>query len=233
MVNSLQEFLGQLLPLYPELVIITIALTVLILDFFVDRPMKAFLGWYSLIGVAVAAVMTVKLMGTTGAFFGGTFLLDPFATYFKLAFYVACGLGILISMKYLDIEDINRGEYYALMLFATCGMMLMASAGDLITLYLGLELMALSIYVLAGFMRRDSRSNEAGIKYLLLGAFSSGIMLYGISLLYGIAGTTNLEGILAFLRTAGTNLGNPVLFLSMVMLMVSFGFKVAAAPFHM
>ncbi|MHB8844046.1 MAG: NADH-quinone oxidoreductase subunit N [Nitrospirota bacterium] len=231
MVTSLQEFLGQLQPLYPELVIITIALTVLLLDFFVDRPMKAILGWYSLIGVVVAAVMTVKLMGTAGAFFGGTFLLDPFATYFKLTFYVACGLGILISMKYLDIEDIHRGEYYALMLFSTCGMMLMASAGDLITLYLGLELMALSIYVLAGFMRGDSRSNEAGIKYLLLGSFSSGIMIYGMSLLYGISGTTNLSGILTFLQ--GADLTNPVLFLAMVMLVVSFGFKVAAVPFHM
>ena len=233
MATSLQEFLGQLLPLYPELVIITIALTVLLLDFFVDRKSKAILGWYSLIGIVIAAAMSVKLMGTAGSFFGGTFLLDPFSTYFKLAFYVACGLGILISMKYLDIEDIHRGEYYALMLFATCGMMLMASAGDLITLYLGLELMALSIYVLAGFMRSNSRSNEAGIKYLLLGAFSSGIMLYGMSLLYGISGTTNLNGILSFLSGAGADLGNPVLFLAMVMLVVSFGFKVAAVPFHM
>ncbi len=97
-----------------------------------------------------------------------------------------------MSINYLKIEDIHRGEYYALMLFATSGMMMMASAGDLITLYLGLELMALSVYILAGFMRRDSRSNEAAIKYLVLGAFSSGIMLYGMSLLYGLSGTTNL-----------------------------------------
>jgi NADH-quinone oxidoreductase subunit N len=117
------------------------------------------------------------------------------------------------------------------MLFATSGMMLMASAADLITLYLGLELMALSIYILAGFMRHDNRSNEAAIKYLLLGAFSSGIMLYGMSLLYGLAGTTNLTGILAFLR--GADLNNPVIFLAMIMLVVSFGFKVAAVPFHM
>ena len=231
MATSLQAFIGQLLPFYPELVIITIALTVLLLDFFVDRQNKAMLGWYSLIGIVIAASMTIKLSGLAGSFFGGTFLLDPFAAYFKLAFYTACGLGILISMKYLDIEDIHRGEYYALMLFATSGMMLMASAGDLISLYLGLELMALSIYILAGFMRSDSRSNEAGIKYLLLGSFSSGIMLYGMSLLYGLSGTTNLNGILVFLR--GADLANPVLFLSMVMLIVSFGFKVAAVPFHM
>ena len=170
-------------------------------------------------------------MGPGGSFFGGTFLLDPFSTFFKFVFYIACGLGILLSMNYLKIEDIHRGEYYALMLFATTGMMLMASAGDLITLYLGLELMALSIYILAGFMRRDNRSNEAAIKYLVLGAFSSGIMIYGMSLLYGLSGTTNLAGILVFLRTA--DLMNPVIFLAMIMLVVSFGFKVAAVPFHM
>ena len=231
MAISLRGFITQLLPLYPELMVITIGLAVLMLDLIVDRKYKALLGWLSLAGVGVSAVMTVRLMGITGSFFGGTFLLDPFAAYFKLAFYLACGLGILVSIKYLDIEDIHRGEYYALMLFATCGMMLMASAGDLMTLYLGLELMALSVYILAGFMRRDSRSNEAGIKYLLLGAFSSGIMLYGMSLLYGISGTTNLAGILAFLRSA--DLANPTLFLAVAMLVVSFGFKVAAVPFHM
>jgi len=220
-----------IMPVYPEVVMITVALTVLIFDLFVQKGQKAYLGWYSLAGVAIAAVATVKLMGANGAFFGGTFLLDPFSTFFKFGFFAACGLGILLSIRYLDIEDIHRGEYYALMLFATTGMMLMASAGDLITLYLGLELMALSIYVLAGFMRKDSRSNESAIKYLILGAFSSGIMLYGMSLLYGLSGTTNLNSILAFLKTA--DLSNPVLFLSMVMLIVSFGFKVAAVPFHM
>ncbi len=228
---TLQAFIKQLLPIYPEFVVLVFALTVLLLDLLVDRQHKAILGWYGLTGIAIAALMTVKLMGVRGVFFDGTILLDPFASFFKLVFFLSCGLGILVSMKYLDIEDIHRGEYYSLMLFATTGMMLMASAGDLIVLYLGLELMALSIYVLAGFMRRDSRSNEAGIKYLLLGAFSSAIMLYGMSLLYGMAGTTNLNGILVFLR--GSDLTNPVIFLAMVMLIVSFGFKVAAAPFHM
>jgi NADH-quinone oxidoreductase subunit N len=231
MSSAFQALMQSITPIYPEVVMIAVALTVLVFDFFVEKERKAYLGWYSLAGVVIAAVATVKLMGVSGAYFGGTFLLDPFSTYFKFAFYIACGLGILLSVKYLDIEDINRGEYYALMLFATTGMMLMASAGDLITLYLGLELMALSIYVLAGFMRQDNRSNEAAIKYLLLGAFSSGIMLYGMSLLYGISGTTNLNGIMTFLK--GADLANPVLFMAMVMLVVSFGFKVAAVPFHM
>ena len=231
MVSSVQDFLQQMFPLTPEFIVIAFALTVLVLDLLIDRRSKALIGWYSLAGVIVAAMATLQLAGVRGAYFGLSFVLDPFATFFKLVFFLSCGLGILLSMKYLDIEDIHRGEYYALMLFATAGMMLMASAGDLITLYLGLELMALSVYVLAGFMRRESRSNEAGIKYLLLGAFSSGIMLYGMSLLYGIAGTTNLSGILAYLGSA--DLANPMLFLAMVMLMVSFGFKVAAVPFHM
>jgi NADH-quinone oxidoreductase subunit N len=226
-----QELLKFITPIYPEAVLVTVGLSVLIFDLFIEKERKSYLGWYSLVGVIIAAVATYKMMGMSGAYFAGTFLLDPFSLFFKFVFYIACGLGILLSINYLKVEDIHRGEYYALMLFATSGMMLMASAGDLITLYLGLELMALSIYILAGFLRKDNRSNEAAIKYLVLGAFSSGIMLYGMSLLYGITGTTNLAGILVFLQK--TDLSNPVLFLAMIMLIVSFGFKVAAVPFHM
>src|SRR3990170_91359 len=231
MSSTIQEFMKFIAPIYPEAILITVGLSVLIFDLFIGKERKSYLGWYSLAGVLGAAILTYKMMGMSGAYFSGTFLLDPFSLFFKFVFYIACGLGILLSINYLKVEDIHRGEYYALTLFATTGMMLMASAGDLITLYLGLELMALSIYILAGFMRGDNRSNEAAIKYLLLGAFSSGIMLYGMSLLYGITGTTNLAGILAFLQKA--DLANPVLFLAMIMLIVSFGFKVAAVPFHM
>jgi NADH-quinone oxidoreductase subunit N len=231
MPSMFQEFARSIMPINAEVIVVTTALMVLIFDFFLDKESKQYLGWFSLFGIIFAALATYKLMGANGAFFGGTFLLDPFSTFFKFVFYIACGLGILISINYLKIEDIHRGEYYALLLFATTGMMLMASAGDLITLYLGLELMALSIYILAGFMRRDNRSNESAIKYLLLGSFSSGIMLYGMSLLYGLSGTTNLTEILGFLR--GADLANPILFLAMIMLVVSFGFKVAAVPFHM
>ncbi len=231
MPSMYQQFQQIVLPILPELVMVTTALLVLVLDFFVEKEHKAVLGWFSLGGIIIAAYVSSGFMTMSGSFFDGTFLIDPFSTYFKFVFYIACGLGILVSINYLKIEEINRGEYYALMLFATTGMMMMASGGDLITLYLGLELMALSVYILAGFMRRDSRSNEAAIKYLVLGAFSSGIMVYGMSLLYGLSGTTKLSGILAFLH--GADLTNPVLFLSMIMLIVSFGFKVAAAPFHM
>ncbi len=226
-----QQFMQSMMPILPEAIVIIVGLTVLVFDFFIEKERKSLLGWYSLAGITIAAYASYTLMPMSGVFFGGTFHFDPFATFFNFVFYIACGLGILVSINYLEVEDIHRGEYYALMLFATSGMMFMASAGDLIILYLGLELMALSIYILAGFMRGSNRSNEAAIKYLILGAFSSGIMLYGMSLLYGLTGTTNLSGILAFLRVA--DLSNPIIFLAMIMLTVSFGFKVAAAPFHM
>ena len=231
MSSMYQQFQQTILPILPELVVITVALSVLVFDFFRGEGAQGHSWLVQPLRYIIAAYASYKLMDLNGLFFNGTFLLDPFSTFFKFVFYSACGLGILVSINYLKIEEIHRGEYYALMLFATSGMMMMASAGDLITVYLGLELMALSVYILAGFMRRDSRSNEAAIKYLVLGAFSSGIMLYGMSLLYGLSGTTNLAGILSFLQAA--DLTNPVLFLSMIMLIVSFGFKVAAAPFHM
>ncbi len=226
-----QQFLQTIIPIVPEAIVVCTALLVLLFDFFIEKDRKAVLGWFSVLGIMGAAIATYKLMGTNEIFFSGTFRLDDFSTYFKFVFYIACGLGILVSINYLKVEDIHHGEYYALMLFATTGMMLMASAGDLITLYLGLELMALSIYILAGFMRQSNRSNEAAIKYLVLGAFSSAIMVYGMSLLYGLSGTTNLAGILAYLHTA--DLTNPIIFVAMIMLVVSFGFKVAAVPFHM
>ncbi len=226
-----QEFMQYLAPVLPEAVMLIAALLVLLFDLVIGKEGKVLLGWLSVAGIAIAASISLETTGVSQSVFSGTFLVDPFSTFFKFVFYSACGLGILLSINYLKVEKIHRGEYYALMLFATTGMMLMASAGDLITLYLGLELMALSIYILAGFMRQDNRSNEAAIKYLVLGAFSSGIMLYGMSLVYGLTGTTNLGQILSFLRTADLN--NPVLYLAMIMLVVSFGFKVAAAPFHM
>jgi len=141
-------------------------------------------------------------------------------------------LTVLISVKYIEVEKVNFGEYYSLILFSTLGMMLMASAGDLIVLYLGLELMALSTYVLAGFKRYDVRSNEAAMKYLLLGAFASAFLLYGTSMIYGLTGTTDIKAISAYIVEHGLA-PNPVLTLSMLLFAVAFSFKIAAVPFHM
>jgi NADH-quinone oxidoreductase subunit N len=168
--------------------------------------------------------------------------IDGFALLFKAIFLVGAALAIAISTRYLDIEGEQHGEYYALVLFATVGMMFLACGYDLIVLYISLELMALTFYVLVAFTKREKRSNEAAMKYFLLGAFSSGILLYGMSLLYGIAGSTNLGEIghsVAAIVSA-TPLGEatgpslrPMLLLGMIALAAGLFFKIAAVPFHM
>ena len=168
--------LPDISPIIPEITMTAIALIVLLLDLVVRR--KEVLAAVSIGGVAIVALMLINGYGVT---FGGMFISDGYSTFFKLIFFINVILTVLISVKYIAIEKVNYGEYYSLILFSTIGMMIMASAGDLIVLYLGLELMALSTYVLAGFIRHNVKSNEAALKYLLLGAFSSAFLLYGIS----------------------------------------------------
>ncbi|HKN18290.1 MAG TPA: NADH-quinone oxidoreductase subunit N, partial [Dissulfurispiraceae bacterium] len=150
--------------------------------------------------------------------------------YFKLIFIINFVLTVLISLKYIQRQKAEYGEYYSLLLFATAGMMIMASARDFIVLYLGLELMALSTYILAGIKRHDIRSNEAALKYFLLGTFSSIVLLYGISLIYGLTATTDLYKIAAQLKQTEVS---TTLLLSMLLIVVAFCFKIAAVPFHM
>jgi NADH-quinone oxidoreductase subunit N len=159
--------------------------------------------------------------------------LDNFASFFNLTFLLAAGLTILMSDDYLRREGYPVGEYYPLVLFTTAGAMWMASGTDLMTIFLGLEVLSISLYVLAGFFRRQTRSNEAGLKYFLLGAFSTGFLLYGIALLYGVAGTTNVADIGMYLRSQPALLANPMTLAGMLLLSVGFLFKIAAAPFHM
>jgi len=158
-------------------------------------------------------------------------VIDPYASFWKLLLYVVSGLTILLSLAYLKAERINLAEYYGLLLLSLVGMMVMVSAADLLTMYLGMELMSISLYVLAGFKRAEARSLEASAKYFVLGAFSSGILLYGISLLYGLAGSTRLASITTAVSTGG--LDNPTLILAIILLAVGFSFKIAAVPFHM
>jgi NADH-quinone oxidoreductase subunit N len=177
----------NLTPVMPEIVMTCVAIVMLLAELVINR--KETLGFFSIIS---AGMVSYLLLGSAGTTFGGMFVSDGYSTFFKLIFMANLVLTILISPKYLQTMRINFGEYYALALFATLGMMLMASAADIIVLYLGLELMALSTYVLVGFIRYDMKSNEAAMKYLLLGAFASAILLYGTSMIYGLTGTTNL-----------------------------------------
>ena len=219
--------LPDLTPMMPELLMTALALIVLLLDLLIKKKEIV-----ALISIAGVALVTLSLFGPKGETFGSMFISDGYSTFFKLIFVINVILTILISIKYIAVERVNFGEYYALILFSTIGMMIMASAGDLIVLYLGLELMALSTYVLAGFIRHDIKSNEAALKYFLLGAFSSAFLLYGISIIYGLTGSTDLRWIAAFIGEHGLS-GNPSLLLSVIFLIVAFGFKIAAAPFHM
>lgn len=217
----------NLAPVMPE-IIITVAATLLLLAELIFRN-KGVLAMLA-IAVAAAAMFVIPQPQTFGETFGGMFKSDLYSIYFKLIFMINLILTILISLRYMQKERAEHGEYYSLLLFATAGMMIMASAKDLIVLYLGLELMALSTYILAGIKRHDVRSNEAAMKYFLLGGFSSALLLYGISLLYGLTTTTDLFKIAVHLKSTGTT---PALLLAMVLIMTAFCFKIAAAPFHM
>lgn len=217
----------DLRPMMPEILMVCLALGVLMLDLFIKR--KDIVAFLSLLS---AGAVAYAVMISSGSVFSGMYIADGYSIFFKIIFLISLVLSILISLRYLEMEKVNSGEYYTLMLFSVLGMMIMASAGDLIVLYLGLELMALSIYVLAGFLRHDPRSNEAALKYFLLGAFASALLLYGTSLIYGMTGTTNLRGIANHIATAGIK-GNPALMFSMILFVAAFSFKIAAAPFHM
>jgi len=163
--------------------------------------------------------------------FNGSVTIDNFSIFFNWIFVIAALVVAIASYKYLEVSGEHHGEYYALILFAQSGMYFLATGTDLVTLFIGLELMALTFYVMVGFLRADKRSNEAAIKYLLLGAFSSGFLAYGFSVLYGIAGSTKLADVLNALATKDP--WNPVVFLAIATTLVGLLFKISAAPFHM
>jgi len=213
----------------PELELALFGMIVLVFDLLVQN--KRVLGYISLAGLAWSGFFLFRLRHVVEApAYGGSLTLDPFAWFFKAIFLIAAALAIAISLKYLDIERENHGEYYALILFATMGMMFMVGAMDLVTLYIGLETMAIATYILVGFLRSNTRSNEASLKYFLLGAFSSGILLYGFSLLYGMAGSTNFDAIRAMLEKRP--LTDPLSLMALAAVLAGMFFKIAAVPFH-
>ena len=163
--------------------------------------------------------------------FGGTITVDGFAIFFNWIFLVAALVVAVASYKYLEVSGEHHGEYYALMLFAQCGMYFLAAGTDLITLFIGLELMALCFYVMVGFLRTDRRSNEAALKYLILGAFSSGFLVYGFSVMYGMSGSTKLADITSAIQQRPA--WDPMVFLALTTTSVGLLFKISAAPFHM
>ncbi len=218
-------------PVLPLIAISVAAMVVLMVGVNVREDESAGLGWLTMVGIAIAFALSLATVGQSGLAFYGSIALDGFSAYFELAILLAAGLTVLMSLEYVGELHLPAAEYYALILFATLGMMLLAAAGDLIVIFLGLETMSIAVYVLAGFRRADPRSSEASLKYFMLGAFSTGFLLYGIALVYGATGTIRLDRIEQAL--SGPIAGSPILLLGLGMMLIGFGFKVAAVPFHM
>jgi NADH-quinone oxidoreductase subunit N len=216
----------------PELVLTGGALLVLIADVLLPRHSGRALAWITLIVIGATTASLVPFTSTHVEVAHGLLAVDRFALFFKAVFLLSAAITVLMSVRYLEIEGATPGEYYFLILCATLGMMIMAGGIDLITIFIGLETMAVSFYILAGFIKPNQKSNEAAVKYFLLGAFSLGILLYGMSLMYGLSGTTNLR-VMAPVFFGPETQHDPRLILAVILVVAGVGFKIAAVPFHM
>ena len=219
--------------LSPEITLTIFALLVLGLDLAFKR-LKDALAYVAIGGLLLTMVVTALLFGTQGSLFSEMLVVDSFALYFKIIACLATGLVILSSIAFMKDKTPYRGEFYGLLLLATLAITLLAGASDLVMIYLSFEFLSLTCYVLVGYLRGDPKSSEGGIKYFLYGAVTSAVMLYGISLLYGITGSTNLAEIgNALLFPASPAASTPWLILPAVIFMLAgFGFKISLVPFH-
>jgi NADH-quinone oxidoreductase subunit N len=230
----------NLVPALPEIFMVTVAMALLMLGVFQgkgDGGARAKTArWISYLGV-ITLILALLLLSTVAGGrligFNGLFISDYFAVFFKVLVLTGTAIAIIISPAYLEHHGIAKFEYTVLVLLATTGMMVMISANDLISLYLGLEIQSLSLYVIAAFQRDDIRSTEAGLKYFVLGALASGMLLYGSSLVYGFAGTTNFDLLAAVFQASEG--GRPALgvIVGLVFILAGMAFKVSAVPFHM
>jgi NADH-quinone oxidoreductase subunit N len=221
----------------PELIISVVAVVVMLLDAFARPSQRWITGGLSLAGLVAAGVASVWMWmnwtGVAAGDFNGMIVLDELRLSFTLIFLFVSALTVLISMIWVENEKLPAGEFHALLLFATVGMMLMASGNDLVIIFLGLEILSIATYVMCGFRRTDLRSNESSLKYFILGSFSSAFLLYGIALVYGGVGTTNISQIGSIMASGLEGARYPALmFAGAAMMIVGFGFKVATAPFH-
>ena len=221
--------LHELIPLLPELVLACGAMVMLMLGVAIGERSAAVVNGFCFIVLLLAGAALSSAPPGTHAMFGGSFLVDDYARFLKLLTLVGSGGALLLSLDYLTVENQQKFEYGALFLLSTLGMLMLISASDLIALYLGLELMSLPLYVIAASNRENVKSTEAGLKYFVLGALSSGMLLYGASLIYGFTGTVNFSGI-AKATQSGASIG---LIFGLVFLFVGFCFKISAVPFHM
>jgi len=216
----------------PAILAVLTGLIVLLADLRMEGSDRDALGWLGIAGLLVTAIASAALWNTHTTSFAGGLAADRYAVFFYVVLCLAGILALLQSMNYLQTTDIRTGEYYSLTVFAVAGMMLMAAATDLIVAFLALEILSIAVYALAGIWRTQPRSNEAALKYFLLGAFATGFLLFGIAMLYGASGTTTFAGIRAALE-AKSGHARTLATAGMALLVVGFGFKVAAVPFHL
>lgn len=212
-----------------EMLTVALGLAVLILGIITPEGAKRGLAWFTVLGLLIIMGVAIATWGTSGTLLAGMFLVDNYATFWKITFLLAAALVVLGSMRYVDSIG-EQTEYYGTLVFATLGMMVMASAGDFITLYMGLELMTIAFVILVCLRKTDNKSVEAGIKYILLAAMSSAVLLYGISIIYGLTGSVMIAEVA---RSVAANPVTPALILGVVMLVAGLGFKISAVPFHM
>lgn len=214
-----------------EILIAALGLLVLVMSLVLPRAKKSLIGYFSAFALLCILVFTfVNNNGESISFFKGLYVSDSISTYFKQLFIISAALVSLMSISYVNKLTDSRSEFFAIMIFASLGMMVMASANDLITLYIGLELMSISFIILTAYDKKNIKSTEAGTKYVLLSAMSTAVLLYGMSLLYGLSASVAFPDIISFLST-GSN--NSMVILGSVLVIAGFAFKISAAPFHM
>ena len=225
----MNSYLNDLVANAPVMIVtITVLVAMLVEAVRKTRPVATY--YVSMTGLAFAAVFAITNLTVEGSSFGGMLLHGGYANFFGALFCFVSFFTVILSRNYFERQKYHRGEFYILLLFATIGMMLIASANDLIIVFLGIELMSVCLYVLAGFIRTKERANEAALKYFLLGAFATGFLLYGIALIYGAVGTTNLTMIRNVFAVVSTNI---LFVIGAGFLLIGLAFKAAAVPFHM
>ncbi|MEN6371041.1 MAG: NADH-quinone oxidoreductase subunit N [Armatimonadota bacterium] len=216
----------------PEIILIVTAAIILMLDAFAKRASDKASPWVALIGCIAGLVAVGFMWGRHLSGFGGMLIADNFSELVKMVILTAAALAILLSVDYARREEFQQGEYYSLMLLSTVGMLFLASSANLIMVFLSLEILSIALYIMAGFATGRQRSQEAGMKYFLLGSFSAAILIYGVALIYGATGTTDMRGVASVLASRGMP-GNPILLAGAGLILVGLAFKVAAVPFQM
>lgn len=214
----------------PIVVLSVFGIAIMVLEPFLAPKNRVALGWLAFAGTLLAGLAIVPMREHAGPAYSNLWIVDDYSIFFHVLFIFIAAMTTLISIDYLRRENLHHGEYYALLLFATAGMLVMAGSNELMMIFIGLEILSIATYVMAGFRRTDLRSNEAALKYFLLGSFASAFFLYGVALIFGAAGSTNLISISAALTRPEIQTG--LVYLSAALILVALCFKVAVAPFH-